>query len=395
MPRINILVATFPLAVSVLSLVLFFLEPAITLYGVLVLILLAGLGMSWVAHKHLQAIQSEQARLQANLQQQQAQAEKCQGNLDQMMAIWLSLVPVWNRHITSCREIGNDAINALSSRFGELVRLIADTSASASSAHELGNIDSMSKDKSRLQQLFGKMKNFDATTDMLFDKIGQLDSFATDLDQMAGSVASIAEQTNMLALNAAIEAARAGDAGRGFAVVAQEVRQLSTQSGETGQHIAAKIAMVKDAMNAITSTAGDTREEEDRTLDESEQFISEVVQHLEERAQMLVDDGERLLATNADVRQQIERVLVELQFQDRVSQILEQVTGSMSQMTAVLEADAAAYRSGQQALVLDIDQLLHEMKSTYTTTEQHRLHVAAATDVQEEDTAAAGSISFF
>jgi len=212
---------------------------------------------------------------------------------------------------------------------------------------------------------------------------------------MAGSVASIAEQTNMLALNAAIEAARAGDAGRGFAVVAQEVRELSTQSGETGRHIAEKISLVKDAMAAISSTAGQTQEQEDRTLDESEHFINEVVQHLEARAQQLIDEGERLLATSVEVSGQIEQVLVELQFQDRVSQILDQVTGSMAQLTSQIEAGEAAYRSGERTLTMNIDELLREMKTTYTTVEQHRQHEPARRPEDEVDSAAAGSISFF
>ncbi len=395
MPRAFTWTATLPLLASVLMLVLFQLESVLTIYGVVGLALLAGSLLSWFSWRQLQQLQMTQDRLQHQLEQQQQQAEQHKANIEGMLSIWLRLVPVWNRHITSCREIGNDAITALSGRFAELVRLIADTRASSQSHQSGGDLDAMSEDKARLQHLFNKMKNFDVTTDQLFDQINRLDEFANDLDQMAGAVASIAEQTNMLALNAAIEAARAGEAGRGFAVVAQEVRELSTQSGETGRHIAEKITLVKQAMTAITRSASDTREQEDHTLDEGEQFIGEVVQHLEARAMQLIDDGEQLLATNAEVSGQIEQVLIELQFQDRVSQILEQVTDSMGQMTSVLEADESAYRSGERRLSLDIEQLLRDMKTTYTTVEQHRQHDARRQGNDDADTADAGSISFF
>ncbi len=395
MPRAFTWTAILPFLASVLMLVLFQLESVLTIYGVVGLAFLAGALLSWCSWRQLQRLQVEQDRLRAQLEQQHQQAEHHQSNIEGMLSIWLRLVPVWNRHLSSCREIGNDAVNALSSRFAELVQLIAVTRASSRTNYESNDLDAMSEDKARLQQLFGKMKNFDVTTDLLFDQINRLDGFANDLDHMAGAVASIAEQTNMLALNAAIEAARAGEAGRGFAVVAQEVRELSTQSGETGRHIAEKIAMVKDAMEAISRSAGETREQEDHTLDEGEQFIGEVVQHLEARAMQLIDDGEQLLATSAEVSTQIEQVLIELQFQDRVSQILEQVSGSMAQMTSVLEADESAYRSGERALSLDIDQLLQDMKTTYTTVEQHRQHDTARQDNDQADTAAAGSISFF
>ncbi|GAA0783374.1 methyl-accepting chemotaxis protein [Marinobacterium sediminicola] len=388
-------IASLPFLASILVLLLLLLEPTLTFFGVAGLALLLGTLFSWLLWRHIQQNEAKHDELKGQLEQQQFQAERHLNNLDGMLSIWLRLVPVWNRHITSCREIGNDAINALSGRFAELVQLIAETRSSSQSSYEHSDLDAMSEDKARLQLLFDRLKSYDQTTDLLFDQIQQLDEFANDLDQMAGAVGAIAEQTNMLALNAAIEAARAGDAGRGFAVVAQEVRALSTQSGETGRHIAEKIAMVKEAMQTITRSAGETREQEDHTLDEGEQYIGEVVQHLEARAMQLVNEGEQLLATNLEVSSQIEQVLIELQFQDRVSQILEQVEGSMGQMTSVLQADESAYRSGERRLSLDIDQLLQEMKTTYTTVEQHRQHQVDRRNEDEGETAEAGSISFF
>ncbi len=50
------------------------------------------------------------------------------------------------------------------------------------------------------------------------------------MNDIIGTIDSIAFQTNILALNAAVEAARAGEQGRGFAVVAAEVRSLAQRS---------------------------------------------------------------------------------------------------------------------------------------------------------------------
>ena len=64
------------------------------------------------------------------------------------------------------------------------------------------------------------------------ETVDRLSATMAEIDQIAGSISTIADQTNLLALNATIEAARAGDAGKGFAVVAGEVKDLA---GETAK----------------------------------------------------------------------------------------------------------------------------------------------------------------
>ena len=208
---------------------------------------------------------------------------------------------------------------------------------------------------------------------------------------MASSVASIADQTNMLALNAAIEAARAGDNGRGFAVVATEVRSLSQQSGEAGDQIAGKISVLKKSMSEITESARETQEREDQTLRESESFINELVESLELQASSLVERGQSLLAINEPVREEIEQVITELQFQDRVSQILDQVTLSMSELEDEVAQAHLAYEANTALPTIHSQRILDRMKTQYTTMEQHHLHGGHAV----EDAAAGGSVNFF
>lgn len=296
------------------------------------------------------------------------------------------VLPVWQRHIGSCRELSESAINELSARFGNLVNLIAASRHSASFTRADEDGSGFAHDRLKLNNLFDDLKAYDQTTNDLFHQIESLNNYTQDLDQMAAAVANVAEQTNMLALNAAIEAARAGDAGRGFAVVAQEVRDLSSQSGTTGEQIANKVDEVKRVMNSILASASSTKDQEGQTLTEAQSYITDVMEHLSEHARTLQEDGEKLLTIQTDVQQQIEQVLVELQFQDRISQILGQVSDSM---------DLLLQKVDQQGVLnsTEIETLLSEMKTGYTTTEQHALHDLSKEN--EQNTAGGGSVNFF
>lgn len=64
---------------------------------------------------------------------------------------------------------------------------------------------------------------------------------AETVKEIVETILGISSQTNLLALNASIEAARAGEAGKGFAVVADEIRNLSENTKESAEQIAATI----------------------------------------------------------------------------------------------------------------------------------------------------------
>lgn len=101
-----------------------------------------------------------------------------------------------------------------------------------------------------------------------------LASSSEEIMEMATTISSVADQTNLLALNAAIEAARAGEHGRGFAVVADEVKSLAETTKQAASNINQIMTRFADATQAMvtdTSNMADIADNSKHMIGEFEQ----------------------------------------------------------------------------------------------------------------------------
>ena len=185
---------------------------------------------------------------------------------------------------------------------------------------------------------------------------------------MATEVDAIGFQTNMLALNAAIEAAHAGESGKGFAVVANEVRNLSTAARTTGKGIIQKVGLINEALLRIGKTNEEVASRDESAVRRSDEHIQAVLASFGNNTRELAALAERSRADGAAIKNEVCESLVQLQFQDRVSQILTQVVSSIEHMNTE-GVEATPLESATRA-----NELLNQMAKSYTTEEQKRVH---------------------
>ncbi|WP_260391545.1 methyl-accepting chemotaxis protein, partial [Aeromonas enteropelogenes] len=200
----------------------------------------------------------------------------------------------------------------------------------------------------------------------------------------------IASQTNLLALNAAIEAARAGEAGRGFAVVADEVRNLSRLSSETAQKMSDKVDTINAGIGRVSEIAESSAARDHISVANSEQAIEQVLTRFRQATDSLAESASLLQSESTDIHHEISNVIISLQFQDRVSQILNQVRNNMEHLSSHLNDPEQQVRTSGP-IMIDADSWLADMELTYATDEQRDIHHGRST----KPTASSADITFF
>ncbi len=282
----------------------------------------------------------------------------------------------WQQHITGSIGIGEKSINALTERFSSMVSDLNLVVSASNTGDDNSSVNNRQRIHQVGQQIQQKLEGVTASLeDMLklkegaLTELSSLGDYTGDLKNMAVAVESIASQTNLLALNAAIEAARAGDAGRGFSVVADEVRKLATESGDMGVEIRAKIELVNKAVNHVMDNAKVTSEKEQLLLEASEKVISEVISSHKLTTYTLSEADQLLSSTANKVSQEIMNIVVELQFQDRVTQILKHVEAHMS----LLEQELAKPINNLENFTSWLENWTAKVSQSYTTTEEHAI----------------------
>jgi methyl-accepting chemotaxis protein len=301
-----------------------------------------------------------------------------------------ALTPVWGRHLESSRTQMESAVSELAVRFSGIVdkldkAVYASSLSSNSSDSSNAMVTVFANGEKQLGTVIASMESAMLSKKEMLSKIHSLEQFTRELRDMAEGVASIAAQTNLLALNAAIEAARAGDAGRGFAVVANEVRNLSNLSAQTGRNISDRVAKISEAIVDACHAAEKSSEQENQSMMNSEGTIEKVLNEFRSVTDALAQSSEQLKQESLGIKSEVSEALVQLQFQDRVSQVMTHVKHNIEMLPTVLDEHRMLYQQEQTLATLNPDVLLDELVKTYAMAEEHSAHRGVAVVVKQDE----------
>ena len=189
-----------------------------------------------------------------------------------------------------------------------------------------------------------------------------------EIEKFSNQIQKITRQSNLLALNALIEASRAGELGRGFGVVANEVKILSTQVATLSEDMRVRtgtiIKSVTNGFDVLKEVSTTDMNANIMAKDTLETMLMGLI-HQNDATKKVMEGS---AATSRDIYQAIQGLIVELQFQDRNSQVTENAVDIIRQCLQMLEvirhkAESIATAEGERGSNPVVQQAVQDILS--------------------------------
>lgn len=252
---------------------------------------------------------------------------------DDVLRLQRQVVPVWRRNVTAARAHAEDSMQQLVESFAGVMEHLEH--AVGTPVVKMGADDQdalLERHHAELERLLSTTRLVVGMKDRLYDGVASLDDTLQEMSTLAREVQRISRATHLLALNASVEATRASHSGEGFAVVAQEVRRLAGDARRAGMRLGDHVDAMQKRLRDLKKDVRRHDTEDEEIVLQAEENARAVLRALlgstaeASRAAAALQQGSRA------VQDDLERILMNLQSQDRLSQMLNAVTDDMGRL---------------------------------------------------------------
>ena len=170
------------------------------------------------------------------------------------------------------------SISEISSTMDEFTASFGQVSESVSSVSRLsdGIYQKITESAGLIDSVSQKIRDINEDNDRDIDHIMELKSKSKDITKIMEIINSISDQTKIISFNAALEASSAGEAGKRFGVVAAEIRKLTEDVIQSTSHIDALISEIQALSDKMVLGSEKTTKNIRQGLDSSEDSVENV-----------------------------------------------------------------------------------------------------------------------
>jgi methyl-accepting chemotaxis protein len=374
-----------PSSISVLGslLLIFFTDIAITL-SLFIFCCTFGLSLL-VGYLLFSKLQLAQAKLASFHQQVNNNfLQQTQSYIDALEELMGEVLPVVSKQIKTSKEHVEQEVLSLTYRFLAITKKISfllDDQRKSDDDAVIGTL--LTSTKTILNSVINDLCNLNSDGKTIFQEVEKLSFYTAELESMANDVRKVAGNINLLALNAAIEAARAGEHGRGFAVVADEIKKLASSSASTGSRMNKTLDDINTAMASTLTSSKTITQVYSKTIESSSEHIEKVLTDIEDTLYVFKDKSQTLADGSGQIQGEVDEVITALQFQDRVTQILQHAEHNLYDFNELLLANQAVPKTERSAYLIQTNDILEKMALRYTVPEELANHQATVAGEQK------------
>ena len=376
---------------------IFFTDIAITL-SLFIFCCTFGLSL-FIGYVLFSKLQLAQAKLTSSHHQaNESFLQQTQSYIDALEELMGEVLPVVSKQIKTSKEQVEQEVLSLTDRFLAITKkisLLLDEQRKSDDDAVIGSL--LTGTKTILNGVINDLCNLNCNEKTMFQEVEQLSSYTAELESMANDVRNVADNINLLALNAAIEAARAGEHGRGFAVVADEIKKLASSSAHTGSRMNKTLDDINTAMASALTSSKATTQFYSKTIESSSVHIESVLTDIENTLHAFKDKSQILADASGEIQGEVDEVITALQFQDRVTQILEHAEHNLYDLNELLLANQAMPMTERSADLIQTNDMLEKMALRYTVPEELANHQATVAGEQKtsEQESKGDDLTFF
>jgi methyl-accepting chemotaxis protein len=298
--------------------------------------------------------------------------------INTLESLMREVIPIVSKQINTSRQHTEqevlsltDTFSVMSKKIGVLLEKQKQNDDEAAISQLLEGVEGI------LKGIVGGLGKLNSADQGITREVEVLSKHTIKLESMANEVREVADNINLLSLNAAIEAARAGENGRGFAVVADEVRKLASTSASTGTKIKKAVEEIDTAMKIALSSAKSSADIGSDTIKNSAGFIDNVLIDIQVTLNSFKENSQTLTESSEQIQHEVYHVISALQFQDRVSQMLDHAEHNLEDLNQVLLSNKHITHTERSADLINKNVILKNMELRYTIPEELVNHQAS------------------